>query len=47
MPEKPTYEELERRVGELEAAEVELQESRDKYQTLFEALGFRSFFRSI
>ncbi len=37
MPEKPTYEELEQRIKELEAAEAELQESRDKYQGLFEA----------
>ncbi len=43
MREKPTYEELEKRVGELEAAEsvwirteAALRESRNKYQTLFE-----------
>jgi len=36
MPGKPTYEELARRVRELEAAEAELRASRNRYRTLFE-----------
>ncbi len=53
MPEKPTYAELEKRVRELEAAEAEwkkteaeLQESRNKYRTLFQAANDAIFIAS-